>query len=970
MRCFRIRLRGLEDVEFGRFQLDANQKTLMLDGHVVRLGPTVVQTLAVLVAHRDQVVSREELIRQVWGDTAVEENSLTRNILLLRKALKEDPSGSFRIETIPRRGYRFCSARGSAQKRLSAEVTASRPEAATMGGRHWYRIVFSSAVLLSIAVASILLTGYHPRADRQRSVAVLGFANMSHQPGSAWLSPALTEMMTTELAAGGNFLTASGENVARARSDLKLTEEDGFSASTLRRLRQELNADVVVCGAYAVLPDRSAQTGDGQIRLDVRVQDAESGDTLDAISEVGQQSNLFDLVARAGARVRRTLGATAVTPEQLVQAKSSLSASPQAVQLYAEGIQEMRRFEAIGAREFFQQAIHIDPNFALAHSALSEALDTLGYDGKSGEEAKKAFELSGNLSPEERLSIEGRYRMATRNWGNAVAVYDQLFHLFPDNLDDGLRLASAQNAASDPQGALATLGSLRRLPRPSGEDPRISLEEFYVWKSLGDYGQMEKALSEAAETAKKNGALLLLAEASARQCWVKHVRAEPDLAIESCREAQSIYQAAGDRSGEAQILRNLGSLASSSDRQAAIRYFQQALALAKQSGDLVGQGKALLGLGLEYSSHGEHEAARKVYEQSLAIFRDLDRKPEISGLTLNLGNELLAEGELQGAKKRYQEALESATRIGNKWIQALAELNLGTVDQLGGDLGSAQQLYQAAGRGFEAVGNKEYDVGVTRSLAQIAMAQGDLGGARMLYEKAMKQASQQKLSAAGVEMEIDQLSLEEGRVGGLETSLRHIVERFRDGSELAFNHAHDDRVSSLALLARCLLAEGHSDLALSVIRSASEMSRKADTGVRLSVEVIAARVRFARQGENSATQVLDALRKTIEAARRLGYLGIELEARLAFGEIELKSGALVSGRIHLQEVETDASRRGLALLARKAKLATQTPHSSSGLATLSRRFFLPTMKCSDFQRRGSIATSCFSGVSDELVDHP
>ena len=912
---------GVDRLEFGGFQLDPEQRILWRDGQVVRLGPTVVQTLAVLVRREGEVVSREDLISQVWGDTAVEENSLTRNILLLRKTLKEDPSCNYTIETIPRRGYRFCkAAKFESASDPTKELAVAIPSPGE-ASRRWMKLAVAAAVLLCIAGLSVRLAGNHLKGRSRRSVAVLGFVNLSDRPDSAWLSPALSEMMVTELAAGGKLLTTSDESVARARAELRLSNQNGFSPQTLNRLRQELDADVVVTGAYALLPAKDRE--DGQIRLDLRIQDAASGETLDALSEVGEQSSLFDLVARAGDRIRRDLGTRDVTAEQAVQAKSSVSTNPQALRLYAEGIEKLRSFDALGAQEFLQQAIQADPKYALAHSAFAEALDALGYDDRSREEAKTAFELSRNLSPEEQLVIEGRYWMMARDWKKAVAVYQRLFDRFPDNVDYGLELASAQAASSNSTGALATLNSLRLLPPPAGQDPRISMQEYHVWRRMDDTVHMEKALAEAAEGAKKQGALLLLAEARARQCSVLRIRGDRDQAAASCREAENIFEAAGNRGGQAETYLSLANLVAESDIHAAIRNFQQALTLGKQVGSLAVQEKALLGLGMEYSSQGDHTTATNLYEQARTISSQLDNKEQVSGITINLGIELIAEGELEAARKLFTEAREVAVEIDNKYIEALADDNLGQIEQLEGELDTAEKYHQVALAEFQAAGTKEYDIGVTKSLGEIAMAKGDFDGARKLYQTAMsmKQASQQKLSAAEAEMALDQLLLEEGRSADVEPSLRHVVEEFRNGSDPSWNTTANDQASSLALLARCLLSEGQSRSAASVIRDAVELSRKADPSIRLSVDVMAARIRFAIQGPNSATEILSTLRTTMATARRFGYVGAELEARLAYGEIELKSGAKNSGRGHLKEVERDAADHGFVLLVRKARTA-------------------------------------------------
>jgi len=93
--------------EFGPFLLDAASRILLKDGVTVRLTPKAFETLLVLVQHGVQVAEKEQLLKEVWPDSFVEEGSLSRNIHELRKALGDDSSEPRYIETIPKRGYRF-----------------------------------------------------------------------------------------------------------------------------------------------------------------------------------------------------------------------------------------------------------------------------------------------------------------------------------------------------------------------------------------------------------------------------------------------------------------------------------------------------------------------------------------------------------------------------------------------------------------------------------------------------------------------------------------------------------------------------------------------------------------------------------------------------------------------------------------------------------------------------------------------
>ena len=82
------------------------------------------------------------------------------------------------------------------------------------------------------------------------SVAVLPFQNMSGRTDAEWLTTALPEMLTAELAAGGKLRTFPGENIARASADLKLTGMQTLARDTLRQLRKYLGSDYVVLGSY------------------------------------------------------------------------------------------------------------------------------------------------------------------------------------------------------------------------------------------------------------------------------------------------------------------------------------------------------------------------------------------------------------------------------------------------------------------------------------------------------------------------------------------------------------------------------------------------------------------------------------------------------------------------------------------------------------------------------------------------
>ncbi|MDL1950667.1 serine/threonine protein kinase, partial [Acidobacteria bacterium ACD] len=329
------------------------------------------------------------------------------------------------------------------------------------------RLLFVAAgVLVLAAVSSGLLWRSRQRGvnveagapQSRKAVAVLGFKNLSQRPEAAWLSTAISEMLTAELSAGGALRTIPGESVARMRRDLALPETESFARDTLEKIRGHVGADVVVSGSYLAVPGPAGE----QLRLLVTLQDAGVPETERTVSETGTVGEILVLVSRAGARLREALGATEPSGEQATRARAGFPRDPEALRRYAEGLRHLRELDPRAGRDELLVAVELDPGNPLAHAALAQAWADLGYDARAEAEARKAFELSGGLSREERLFVEARLAERSRDWERAIESYRTLFGFFPDSLEYGLRLADAQVATRRSAEALKTVAALRR----------------------------------------------------------------------------------------------------------------------------------------------------------------------------------------------------------------------------------------------------------------------------------------------------------------------------------------------------------------------------------------------------------------------------------------------------------------------------------------------------------------------------
>ena len=340
----------------------------------------------------------------------------------------------------------------------------------------------------------------------RRSIAVLGFRNVAGGRNQDWLSTAFTEMLDTELAANGDLRLVSGEDVANVKHDFSLSVEDTLAKSTLARLRSSLGADVVVVGSYTLVSDG----GKNRIRLDIRAQDTALGETISENARPGDETDLCDIASQAGNRLRESLDPIlSLAPEGGGAQRFPGSTNQLAVQFYSEGRARSYDFDFVGARDFLKRSIAADPGFALAHSALSEALSRLGYESDARNEAKLAMQDAKGLPPETALAIQGRYQESLNDWAGAAATYRTLFNLFPDNMDYGLRLAAEQLHLS-PADAEKTLASLRKLPSPMGVDPRIDLMDASVM-IFQDISKARAAAERAIAKASAQGATLMVA---------------------------------------------------------------------------------------------------------------------------------------------------------------------------------------------------------------------------------------------------------------------------------------------------------------------------------------------------------------------------------------------------------------------------------------------------------------------------
>jgi len=922
---------------FGLFEADSAAGTLTRNGARIKLQDQPFQILVVLLTRPGEVVTREELRQALWPEGTYIDFDGSLNVILkrLRNSLDDDPENPRFIQTVPRRGYRFiapvsridrtpraAAAEAAAGNDDGIKATVPGPEAKRSRLFPVYAVLVASLLLLVITAAltrhngSILASASRNANPIQmrKSVAVLGFRNLSGRPENAWLATTFSEMLSTELAGGEQLRLISGEDVANLSASIPLPAADSLDRTSSARIGGALNSDVLVLGSYMVIG-----SGDqAQLRLDVRMQDGKTGEILSEVAEVGGAQELFRVVSQVGARLRNRLG---VGPLQGQEEAGVLAAVPldrEAARFYSLGVDKLRQFDALAAKDLLEQAAAIDPKFSMVHAMLGRAWAQLGYEQKHQEEAKKAFDLSADLPRAQRLLVEGEYYESLGKEEQAASVYHALFELFPDNVDYGLRLTASQTMSGHGAQAMETVHQLRSLPSPLSDDPRIDLAETRAMKD--DKPAALVIVRSAIKKASDHGQKLLYALARKEECMILIYSDKPDQGPPACEDAYNIFWAAGNKVSAADALRLMGDgVGSQGHYERAIETYKRALSLLEGMGEHEKTASTMNNMAINYANQGDLDHAEQLYRQAKLEFQEGgDTSGQLTAIG-NIADILYLRGNLSGADKLYQQALQLVASVDNS-DPAYIYYRLADLDLARGNIGDARPLAQKAvdlytpshaSYGYLSMAKIE--------LGEILEAQGDIAGARSQFNEALE--IQQKMGelalSAESRSELAELAIEEGHGDQAEALVKNALGEFEK------EKSDPDASSAYTILSHALLLEQKVDDARKAAVRAAELSlTSSDPALRLPAEIQQARIDIAAPGKESVN-LATAMRRLHSAAitaKRLGYYHLECEARLVLGEVELKINSSL-GEKQLKALASETRDRGYELVARHAESA-------------------------------------------------
>lgn len=409
--------------EFGSFRFDPTRRVLLLaSGEPVALTAKNLHTLLVLIENRGRVLGKEELLSLLWPDSVVEENNLTQNISTLRKALGEKPNEQRYIKTIPGRGYRFVAE----VRELTVEAashqepglaiapgpntgSAVEKDEEAVGGQsvlsnaltdmetryHTRRWKLALATLL-LALPLVGLSYWRGRKLQAsapppiQSLAVMPFKTLNPQPqeGEQYLGVGLADVMITRLS------NLSQLTVRPTSSVLPFSDQDALQAG------QALKVDLVLDGSIQKISDK--------VRVTVRLLRISDGKPLWAYQCDQQCADIFTLQDKVSTLVTEGL-ALRLSGEEKQRLTRRYTDNAAAYQEYLKGRYHTLQYTPEGnqkARKHLNEALRLDPDYALAYSGLADAY-TASSDwlmpprealSKARDAAEKALALDDTLA--------------------------------------------------------------------------------------------------------------------------------------------------------------------------------------------------------------------------------------------------------------------------------------------------------------------------------------------------------------------------------------------------------------------------------------------------------------------------------------------------------------------------------------------------------------------------------------------
>jgi DNA-binding winged helix-turn-helix (wHTH) protein/tetratricopeptide (TPR) repeat protein len=485
-----------EIFRFEDFELDRAAYELRRAGRNVRLERIPLDLLFLLVERHGYLVTRQEIVDRVWGkevflDTEHGINTAARKI---RQALSDNPEAPRFVLTVPAKGYRFVASVEKVEAtpvavppngHPSPKPPATAPSRETQA-RGWKTLILAGVFVAVLASAAVLRFPHVEPLTEKDTVVIADFANST---GDAVFDGTLRQGLAVQLEQSP-FLRLVSED--RVQQTLRLMGQSPDVHLTPKIARE-------VCqrtGSAAVLDGSITQIGTPYL-LTVKVVNCINGESLASTeAQASDKDHVLDSLGKAAAEIRGKLGESLSSVQKFdTPLEQATTPSLEALKAFSSGSRSLDGGDFKSSVLSFQRAIALDPNFALAYSALSGSYGNLGESSLAVANSKKAYELRERVSEREKLAIEINY-----NWiaiGDLEKTRDVLevgVRTYPRDADAHFNLGNVYDSLGQYEKGLEQARESVRL-EPASELSRDYL--VYSYLVLNRFNEAQNTAKEA-----------------------------------------------------------------------------------------------------------------------------------------------------------------------------------------------------------------------------------------------------------------------------------------------------------------------------------------------------------------------------------------------------------------------------------------------------------------------------------------
>src|SRR5580704_10152061 len=466
---------------FGEFVLDPARRSLARADSAVSLTPKAFDVLLFLVQNPNRVVTKEELLQAVWGDTIVEEGNLTQYISHLRKALDHNSEDTRLIVTISRKGYQFTARVSVAEaasiakhdKAQAATAETSKTDArpvefptrgkVTNSGSRRLRLRkwFAVAALLIVSAAAFWLYWSYNRRVTLSATDTIVLADFKNETGDPVFDDALDTASRYEMEQTPYLNILGSDKVLGTLAQFNLPPTTKLTPEVARQICGKTNSKLVISQSIG-------DAGNGY-RLQMRALDCGSGATLAREqADIGKRNEVVHELGVTAARLRAKLGEPADSLARFNQPlEKALSPSLEAIQAGAQGLKLSLAGNAAGGLKLYQRAVELDPNLAPVYERMGAAYLFLGNIELSEASYTRAYQLRDRLTEKDRLGFEiTYYSNVIGDWEKEYSSALRFLEIFPRDVFGHANLREAFVHLGQPDRAADEAAEVVRL-RPS-----------------------------------------------------------------------------------------------------------------------------------------------------------------------------------------------------------------------------------------------------------------------------------------------------------------------------------------------------------------------------------------------------------------------------------------------------------------------------------------------------------------------